>query len=122
VIYYEDYYVESSPLIQATRPVADPELLNFAFTSGAIVANAIFIANQNRNTPAAFFGFAFGAGSVLLGFSGKTEHSSAAVLLGVASMLAAYVNLQIDETPTDTFHDPSFSRSAAPGASLSFSF
>jgi hypothetical protein len=123
-IYIDEYYYEDYPAFY-TSPAWNPSTVAMAFTSGAIVVNALFVANNERNTPSAFFGFAFGAGSIVLGLSGKAEHSGPTLLLGAASILFAYFNLLGAEpggSPGDLGVDGTFTPSTQTASGITFSF
>jgi hypothetical protein len=125
-VIYEEYYYDEYVYYEPSAPLDALETLNFLMTSGAIFANGIMISREQRSPTAAFFGYAFGASSLLLGASGKTSHPFATMLLGAASILLATWNLQMPDDslqPSDLWHDDSYqSRGASSLAGVTFSF
>lgn len=123
---YDEYYYDEYVYYEPTAILNTLETLNFVMTSGAIFANGIMISREQRSPAAAFFGYAFGASSLLLGASGKTSHPFATMLFGAASILLATWNLQMPDDSlqsSDLWHDGSYqSRGASPLAGVTFSF
>ena len=125
-VFYDDYYYEETTYYEPGPPLITLENLNFVLTSGAILANGIMISREQRSPAAAFFGYTFGASSLILAATGRTSNPVATLLLGTASILLATWNLQMPQEglPSgDSWYENSYqSRTASPAAGITFSF